>query len=883
MSPGYINVPVVADPDVLIQQSFINLSSKIQGWVPREGNLEVLLIEEMARVAAETATVASDVPKSIFRYYGSLINIPPFDGVKSEIKVTITLFNPAPSGGYTIATGTVAGFMYQGNTYQFQTIANVTILEGATSVAGVVMEAIEYGTAYNIAEIMQTDPVNTHLNLLNADRNISGITISSTPSTDTSINSGVDPESDAAYLTRLSRQLQLLAPRPITTGDFAELSKNSTNVYRAVAIDGFNPYSNLLSVNDSDLTNGVALAGYWSPVGGVNTPTVTQSSTGATVTMAAMTNTKLTASLTTSSQSMAVTAALNGATVTQPLPVVLRDLNGGGNEVLLIKNQSYTSPYLTPSLVTTPVYAHDYTASLQAIGNLQGITMATSFTDTTGIFTNKSYLQAGAIVKCGTDTASVAQPIIAALATYANGNSRLYSSLSRWSDFKSNGGSPASLVGTTYDYTDNTKLITVGIPSTITSAPSAAPNADSPFDNLPSPLSSVRLYILWDNATSTTTHKVLFTSLNLCDFDFGGSDSIDSATSNYNFVPDATFTGYVENSLSGWTIPSGYNVLAGTGIQYPGTGSSRGSALDATSSVFSMKPLQGSSAATGVDYTFFATFKISGFTSGLNNIAVTLIDKNTGTTVASLSTPTSVGSTVAVSSFNVSASGVKDVYAKISMGAGLNIPTNCSVVITNIGLKHNTLNAGEAVVGYSTGYAWNKGGNFVLNTFNAPRSVTVAPVSVTGISLSRSDMKNLEGYLNSYREVNFNVSVIQPNYVPINVSWSAISLPGYDTATLQNQVEAALRAYINPSKWGGGDLSPPRWDGTQTTLRIYDIASVIGGIAGIANVVSVQIATTGGTLAKNDIQLVGIAPLPVANTVTGSITPSSIDSPLKSV
>jgi hypothetical protein len=66
-------------------------------------------------------------------------------------------------------------------------------------------------------------------------------------------------------------------------------------------------------------------------------------------------------------------------------------------------------------------------------------------------------------------------------------------------------------------------------------------------------------------------------------------------------------------------------------------------------------------------------------------------------------------------------------------------------------------------------------------------------------------------------------------------------------------------------------------------VRIYDIASVIGGITGIANVVSVQIATTGGTLAKNDIQLVGIAPLPVANTVTGSITPSSIDSPLKSV
>lgn len=877
MSQGYINVPVVADPDVLIQQSFINLASKVQGWVPREGNLEVLLIEEMARVAAETATVASDVPKSIFRYYGSLINIPPFDGVKSQIKVTIVIYTPAPSGGYTLATGTVAGFMYQGNTYQFQTTEPATILEGETSIAGVVMEAVEYGTAYNISDILDQSPIGRTLSLLNVDPYVSSITISATPSTDTTLDAGVDPETDAAYLTRLSRQLQLLAPRPITTGDFAELSKNSGNVYRAVAIDGFNPYSNLLTLNDADLTNGAALTGFWSAVGGTTPPTIAQSSTGIAVTTKTVTTTYLTSDLTTSSSTMSVNAALSGATVAIPMPVILRDINDGGSEVLLISS-SGANPYKTPVLSTYPAYAHDHTAALQVVANLQGITMASTFTDSSGIFTNKSYLQAGAIVQCGTGTTATSSPIIAALATYANGQSRLYSSVSRWSNYKSSGG---SLVNTTFDYTDVTKLITVGIPATIPG--DAAPGADAPFDSLPSPITSVRLYILWDNAANATTHKVLFTSLNLCDFDFDGSDNIDSATSTYNFLPDVELTGYADSSLSSWTIPTGYNVLPGVGLQYPGTGSASGSNLDATSPTFAIKPLQGTSGITDVNYTFFATFKLSGFTTGLGNIAVELVNKATGTALASLTAPSAIGETVSVASFSTSTSGVVDAYVRVRMGSGLDIPSNCSVVVTGMGLEHGTLDAAAATTNYSVGYAWNKGGNFVLNTFTAPRSVTVVPVAISGLPISLSDMKNLEGFLNSYREVNFNVSVVQPNYVPINVSWAAISLPGYDTATLQDEVEAAIRAYLNPSKWGGGTLSPPRWDGTQTTVRIYDVASIIGGITGIANVVSVQISLVGGTYAANDIKLVGIAPLPVANTVSGSITPSSIDSPLKSV
>jgi hypothetical protein len=55
---------------------------------------------------------------------------------------------------------------------------------------------------------------------------------------------GVDDETDQAYLNRLSEQLSLLTLTPVLAVDFAKLAKNVPPVYRAVALDNFNPADN---------------------------------------------------------------------------------------------------------------------------------------------------------------------------------------------------------------------------------------------------------------------------------------------------------------------------------------------------------------------------------------------------------------------------------------------------------------------------------------------------------------------------------------------------------------------------------------------------------------------------------------------------------------
>jgi uncharacterized phage protein gp47/JayE len=68
---------------------------------------------------------------------------------------------------------------------------------------------------------------------------------------------GQDAESDDAYLNRLSAQLQLLAPRPILPEDFAIFARNIPGVWRATAIDLYDPGPPI--VTNAPLTVSVAV------------------------------------------------------------------------------------------------------------------------------------------------------------------------------------------------------------------------------------------------------------------------------------------------------------------------------------------------------------------------------------------------------------------------------------------------------------------------------------------------------------------------------------------------------------------------------------------------------------------------------------------------
>lgn len=225
----YISFPIETDSDALTQEAFDYLASRIPGWLPSEGNLDVWLIEVIAQMTAELRDVASDVPVTIFRYFGkTLVGLPPLDGAHATFTATFTARDNA---GYTIPAGTnVVVRDTAGDLVGFTVQTTSIITAGLTSLANIPLIANDIGDTHN-----GYTPPNGTVTLQDSLEFISSITGAST------IVGGSDPETDDAYLSRLSSELRLLTPRPILPNDFAVLSLLVPGVGRALAIDGYNP------------------------------------------------------------------------------------------------------------------------------------------------------------------------------------------------------------------------------------------------------------------------------------------------------------------------------------------------------------------------------------------------------------------------------------------------------------------------------------------------------------------------------------------------------------------------------------------------------------------------------------------------------------------
>jgi len=228
---GYMELPITTEigsltgtyADNLMQNALAAIAQQLPGWKAQESNIEVLLLEQMAAMVAETAQVAASVPLSIFSYMGSLIGIQPLVGAFATAQTTWTMVD---STGYSVPAGTIVGYSILGNQiYQFQTLATFTVQPGSISTASgeILIQSIAIGEQYDGL----TPAAYPTLTLVTSLSFVASVT----PTTTTS--GGSSPESTTAYLDRLSNQLQLMTPRPILASDYASMSPNVDGVYRA--------------------------------------------------------------------------------------------------------------------------------------------------------------------------------------------------------------------------------------------------------------------------------------------------------------------------------------------------------------------------------------------------------------------------------------------------------------------------------------------------------------------------------------------------------------------------------------------------------------------------------------------------------------------------
>lgn len=292
----------------ILQTWLDQMQEAYPGYTPSAANLEYVQAQIFASLAADLASLCSNGATELFRVYAStLVNLPYQQGVAAQAVVTIaanasastvaTLSQTLSTGGpiltipvaalpYGIAAGsfvitdptlahtqtyTTSGasagatqvpissatpnFAYPpGSTFTgtqafdlppqtqfnldsfgFVNLADLTLNAG-TSV-NVTLTAVQSGTAYNgagqggiIQTVQQLPWINT-VTLVTPGAN------------------GQDPEDDAHYLDRVTTELQLQAPRPITANDYGLMALNfnpfpgtdQQEVGRATAIDGYDP------------------------------------------------------------------------------------------------------------------------------------------------------------------------------------------------------------------------------------------------------------------------------------------------------------------------------------------------------------------------------------------------------------------------------------------------------------------------------------------------------------------------------------------------------------------------------------------------------------------------------------------------------------------
>jgi len=153
----------------------------------------------------------------------------------------------------------------------------------------------------------------------------------------------------------------------------------------------------------------------------------------------------------------------------------------------------------------------------------------------------------------------------------------------------------------------------------------------------------------------------------------------------------------------------------------------------------------------------------------------------------------------------------------------------------------------------------------ITATLGNEKMMTLAVVGEDGLPLSAGVKADVEEYLESLRELNFVLYVVDPTYTTVNVTFVVVALPGFDLASIDNAATQAVTEYLSPAVWAGGSETPPSWRTSEKYVRYLEVAEVLNRVEGVNYVDSLTV--NGGTA---NVLLAGIAPLPTVGTVTGS-------------
>lgn len=142
------------------------------------------------------------------------------------------------------------------------------------------------------------------------------------------------------------------------------------------------------------------------------------------------------------------------------------------------------------------------------------------------------------------------------------------------------------------------------------------------------------------------------------------------------------------------------------------------------------------------------------------------------------------------------------------------------------------------------------------------RMISLAISDVDGEPNTTGEKNEVKALLESMREINFVVHLIDGNYTAIDVKYSFQTHPGYQAAVVRATADGMLGNYFKPSEWGRLQIAGSAAEFVyQPTVRYFEVISLLDRVPGIDFLNSVEIRKAGGSFGTTDLSLTGAVPL----------------------
>ena len=159
--------------------------------------------------------------------------------------------------------------------------------------------------------------------------------------------------------------------------------------------------------------------------------------------------------------------------------------------------------------------------------------------------------------------------------------------------------------------------------------------------------------------------------------------------------------------------------------------------------------------------------------------------------------------------------------------------------------------------------------DITANTTGNEKTIGLFALDATGQPISPTLKTDVETYLESQREINFNVQMGDASLHRIGVNVHVQTLPGWATADVAARVVLNLENYLNPARWSPDPTDNPNAPVTWVndgTIRYLELAQVVNLVPGVRYVTTgPTVGAAGGSLSAADYSLSGRAPLPYTN------------------